>query len=182
VARFAVGLDTETTGLDVREDRIIEICLGLYDLDTQQRRAIWTRRVQPNRKIDPKALAVHGITAEMLVGAPTFSQIAPDVVKLLNAGVVLVAHNGLNFDFPLLAHELMRCGLEVPVRDIEDTISARWATSDGKLPKLGELAFACGVDYDPTKAHAAEYDVDVMMACYFKAMDQGFFKKPGGGA
>jgi DNA polymerase III subunit epsilon len=52
---------------------------------------------------------------------------------------------------------------------------ARWATLFGQLPNLGELCFACGVPYDPSLAHAPEYDIRVNMEAFFKACRWGFF-------
>ncbi|KCY89039.1 hypothetical protein J831_3542, partial [Acinetobacter baumannii 25691_8] len=38
------------------------------------------------------------------------------------------------------------------------------------------LCFALNIDYDPNAAHAADYDVDVMMQCFFAGLDRGFYK------
>jgi DNA polymerase-3 subunit epsilon len=51
-----------------------------------------------------------------------------------------------------------------------------WATPDGKKPNLEELCFACGVPYDKSQSHKADYDVDVMMQAYFKAKSWGFYQ------
>ena len=51
---------------------------------------------------------------------------------------------------------------------------SRWATPDGKWPKLGELCFACGVNYNADEAHAAEYDVNKMMECFKKTQELGY--------
>lgn len=48
----------------------------------------------------------------------------------------------------------------------------------GKVPNLGELCFACGVYYDREKAHAAEYDVAVMLESFFIAHKKGFIQLP----
>ena len=85
----------------------------------------------------------------------------------------------MGFDGPFIAAELNRIGVNVPdVHSFCTMENARWACPDGKLPRLGELCFAMGVDYDPAKAHAAEYDVQVMMDCYFKGLLRGFYQLP----
>jgi len=69
--------------------------------------------------------------------------------------------------------------MDIPHTEVFDTMTeGRWATPDGKLPKLQELCFALEVEYDTNKAHAAEYDVDVMMECLWKGIDCGFFTLP----
>jgi DNA polymerase-3 subunit epsilon len=67
----------------------------------------------------------------------------------------------------------------MPVRPVICTmLNAPWATFNGKNPRLEELCFACGVDYDPALAHAAAFDVDVMMQCYWRGLKFGFYQEP----
>lgn len=107
---------------------------------------------------------------------PTWETVAPIVCQILSRADLLIAHNGNEFDLPFIAKELKRVGLKMPEKPSIDTmLDGVWATSDGKKPKLGELAFACGIEYDPAKVHAASYKVDVMMRCFYKALDWGFF-------
>jgi DNA polymerase III subunit epsilon len=178
--KIAVGFDLETTGLDPAEGhRIIEIAASLYDLDTGTHLKSWVKRVNPQRPIDPKAQAVHGITFEAVQHEPVFEVLAPKLSQILKAADVVVAHNGIGFDKPFTKHELLRVGVEAPEYPMIDTmLDARWATCDGKLPKLGELCFALGVEYDPRQAHSAEYDVRVLMEAFFKARRKGFFLSP----
>jgi DNA polymerase-3 subunit epsilon len=170
------GLDLETTGLDQSAGhRIIEIAILLYNLESEQFLGKFVQRINPMRPIDPAAQAVHGITFDQLAAAPVWETVAPRVSQILSKIQYGIAHNGYGFDFPFLAAELMRVGVAVPVFEPIDTMTeSRWATPLGKNPNLRELCFACGVDYDPSKAHAAEYDVTQMMAAYFVARAQGF--------
>ena len=178
------GLDLETTGLDqAKGHRIIEIAMILYAFDPEtgahNLRGRYVQRINPERAIDPDALAVHGITYEDVAYSPKWCEIAPKIVKLLSAVDVIVAHNGHGFDLPFLAAELLRVGQPVPdTLSVDTMLQARWATPMGKVPNLGELCFACGVDYDSEKAHAAEYDVEVMLQCFFAAYKKGFIKLP----
>lgn len=174
-----IGLDTETTGLDQEKGhRIIEIALLTYDLDTHKLVDRWVQRIDPERAIDPGAQAVHGIGYSDLVGCPKWDDLAPEIAKRLGTAGLLVAHN-MGFDGPFIAAELVRVGIDVPnVHSLCTMENARWATPDGKSPRLGELCFALGVDYDPAKAHGADYDVQVMMDCFFKGLDRGFYELP----
>jgi len=168
------GIDIETTGLLTPDHRIIEIYIGLWRDDKK----IWhyEQRINPERAISVEAQRVHGISIHDLFGEPKWDEIASIVQGILKKADVCVAHNGQEFDMPFIAKELECVGLQMPERPILDTmLHAIWATSDGKKPKLSELAFACGVDYDPALAHAASYDVGIMMACLFKARQWGYF-------
>lgn len=171
-----LGLDLETTGLNQVEDRIIELCFGLYSNDQKPIKNI-TMRFNPCRSIDPKAQAVHHITSEELMGCPKFEEKAQILSQILAKADLVVIHNA-RFDAPFLANEFRRCGVNVPETMVYDTMEeSRWATFDGKVPTLGELCFATNVTYEPEKAHAADYDVDCMMKAFFALCNKGFMSE-----
>ncbi|UAB18190.1 3'-5' exonuclease [Acinetobacter baumannii] len=173
---YILGVDTETTGLEVDNgDKIIEIALIKYDLDGAKLEE-FVQRIDPERNIDPKAQAVHGISYSDLIGCPKFVDIAEEVASIVNHASLLVAHN-FAFDGPFIATELKRAGITPKKVSSFCTMEyGRWATFDGKYPKLADLCFSLGVEYDASAAHAASYDVDVMMQCFFKARERGFFQ------
>jgi DNA polymerase III epsilon subunit-like protein len=89
---------------------------------------------------------------------------------------LLVAHN-MAFDGMFIMSEFVRCGITVPETTLFCTMeNGRWACFDGKLPKLSELCFALGVDYNHDMAHAASYDTTVLAKCFFRGLKRGFFK------
>jgi len=102
-------VDVETTGLYPQSDRIVQIAVRQVDRfgNTQN---VWHSLVDPSR--DPGPTHIHGITTEMLTGAPRFTVIAPKVAELVT-GRVLVSHNA-SFDWGFLQAESSRCvvGLE----------------------------------------------------------------------
>ena len=168
-----IGLDLETTGLNVGTDRIIELCFGLYN-DSYELMKNITMRFNPRRPIDPKAQAVHHISNNDVLKCPFFEDKAAVLNAILNKAQLIVIHNA-RFDAPFLRFELENCGQVAPAIPVYDTMAeSRWATPDGKWPKLGELCFACGVDYNATEAHAAEYDVNKMMECFKKTQELGY--------
>lgn len=174
-----IGFDTETTGLDPVEHRFVEVYAGLYDLGTGKKLKEMEFRIDPQRPIMADAQRVHGISASDLIGKPLWADVAQEVLDFVNLGDFMVAHNGIGFDGPFLNSELKRVGLPSFTKPILDTmVDARWATCNGKLPNLGELCFACEVDYDPSKAHAAAFDVDVMTQCFLKGLEWNFYTIP----
>lgn len=174
-----MGLDVETTGLSQEKGaKIIEIALLTYDLDTRALEDTWIQRFDPEQPIDPGAQAVHGISYSDLAGCPKWHHVAAEIAERMAKADLLVAHN-MGFDGPFIAGELIRVGQKVPdVFSLCTMEGARWACADGKLPRLGELCFALGVEYDTAKAHGAEYDVEVMMDCFFKGLSRGFYSLP----
>lgn len=180
---LVTGLDLETTGLDMLEggklgDRIIEVCLQVYDLEERKLLLDFTRRVNPDgRKMNAKAQKVHNIAATDLIGKPLFKEIAPQIQAILQRSSAVVAHNGDSFDLPFLALEMDAAGYELPSKlaCFDTMCNGMWASYDHKPPRLEEVCWAMGVEYDPAKAHAAQYDVQVMMEAFFKALDRGLF-------
>ena len=178
--RLICGLDIETTGLSQPEGhRIIEMAMAFYDLDTLEKRGEFSTRINPKRDIDPKAQAVHNISLEDLVDAPVWRKVAEKISILLSRCEFVVAHNGIGFDIPFIWGEFLRVDVSPPMVKVIDTmLQARWATPDGAVPNLGALCFASDVEYNKELAHAATYDVNVMMECFFKYYPKGFFTLP----
>lgn len=174
---IATGVDIETTGLDVYSGhKIIEIALVSYEIETERKISEVSLRFNPRRNIDAKAQAVHRISLEMLADCPLFEDKAAVLAKAMAAADVWVAHNGRQFDIPFITKQMSDCGVALPVRPLVDTMDARWACENGKIPRLQELAVAMGFVYDEEKAHGALYDTDLMMQCFIKARkDYGFF-------
>ena len=171
------GVDIETTGLEPGDHRIVQIYIGLYRLDGTSHGS-FSHLINPERSISAEAERVHKISLKDVQHKPNWDVIGPKVMKLLsfNELVGIVWHNGDDFDGPFIDHELRRINLARAARPTLDTMKAgTWATPDGKRPTLQELSFACGVAYDPDKAHAADYDVKKMMECFFRARSWGFF-------
>lgn len=172
------AFDTETTGLDPADGhRIIEFGLSMVDVGTGNIVYRYEQRFNPGRAIDAKAQAVHGISIADLAGAPEFSACIPTLRKIAKLAPVWVAHNAA-FDAKFIAAEFGIAGQ--PQLDIQvlDTLDSRWATPNGKSPNLGELCFALGIPYDPTLAHAALYDTDVLAKCWIEGHKRGMYHYP----
>ena len=111
------GGHLKTTGV-YPSDRIVEIALVTISL-TGEILDIYDTLVQPGR--DVSASHIHGITASMVVAAPTFEEIAGDVAVRLH-GACMVAHN-LPFDYRMLRNEFERLNAELVVVSGVDTLA-----------------------------------------------------------
>lgn len=103
IALDAVALDTETTGLDARVARIIQIGAvrirgGRIESDDQ-----FVQLVDPGVPIPPVTTAVHGISDADVAGAPGFAAIADTLAAYLK-GAVLVGHT-VSYDRAMLEKE-----------------------------------------------------------------------------
>ncbi len=106
-----VFFDLETTGVNTVKDRIVQIALLkiMPNGEQEQKKTL----VNPQMDIPAEATEVHGITNEMVVGAPLFSQIAKSLAEQLH-GCDIAGYNSDNFDVPLLIEEFSRAGIEYP--------------------------------------------------------------------
>ncbi|MEV5433003.1 DEDDh family exonuclease [Streptomyces sp. NPDC052701] len=152
-------VDVETTGL-ARHDRIISA--AVYRLDARgEVEDHWYTTVNPQR--DPGPVWIHGLTSEMLQGAPLFTDIAEEFAARL-AGRVLVAHNAV-FDWQMIAREYARAEREAPVRQRLCTIAL---SKELGLPlpnhKLETLAAHFGVVQ--RRAHHALDDARVLAEAF----------------
>jgi DNA polymerase III subunit epsilon len=106
--RPLVVLDIEATGLDVEQDRIVEIGLVKCFPDPH-RRTILSERINPGIPIPAGATAIHGISDEEIADCPSFSDLAPVFDEFLN-GSDLAGFNLIRFDLKILSAEFARCG------------------------------------------------------------------------
>ena len=149
-----VIFDVETTGLSpAYGHRVCEIaCLRLLDGVEAGR---FESLVDPGRPISSGAYRVNRISAEMLVGAPAFEQVAETLLAQME-GAVLVAHNA-PFDLGFLAAELEFAQLFLPEGPVVDTLTlVRRAYS---FARNGLQAVASALEVQPGPAHRAMGDV-----------------------
>ena len=104
--RPLVFFDIESTGLDVSQDRIVEI--SFVKLFPDGHTDIKTRRINPEMHIPEASTAIHHITDEDVKKCPTFKQIAKSLAQQME-GCDIAGYNSLKFDIPLLGEEFERC-------------------------------------------------------------------------
>ncbi len=152
-------VDVETTGL-ARDDRIVSA--AVYRLDAQGNvEDHWYTLVNPER--DPGPVWIHGLTSDVLEGAPLFAEVATEFSQRLD-GRVLVAHNAM-FDWSMIAREYARAECTAPVRQRLCTIAL---AKELALPlpnlKLESLAAHFGVVQ--RRAHNALDDARVLAEAF----------------
>lgn len=130
LTRPLIVFDTETTGTDVKQDRIIEIGFQLWTSEGLQKE--YRTRINPGVPIPPASTVVHGITdADMKLcqnckqdegwhgdpggpdacqfrRVPTFAQLAPNL--LIGFGNCDYAGKNVRFDLRILSSEMARTG------------------------------------------------------------------------
>tara|TARA_Y100000589_G_scaffold80816_1_gene74702 strand:- start:64692 stop:65516 length:825 start_codon:yes stop_codon:yes gene_type:complete len=98
-------LDIEATGLDVVNDRIVEI--GIIKISTDGKKSEFHKRINPEKKIPLEISKIHGIYNKDIENEPTFKDIVPELEKFIEKSDI-VGYNSNKFDLPILAEELIR--------------------------------------------------------------------------
>ncbi len=105
----AAVIDSETTGLDPRTARIVELAAVRMTCGRVEPEASLAQRIDPGEPIPASATAIHGIDADALKDAPDFAHAWPRFADVLGARVV-IGHT-LGFDMAILARECERAGI-----------------------------------------------------------------------
>lgn len=106
----AVVIDTETTGLDPRKARILEVGAVRLAGGRVSPDQTFQSFVQPGEPIPAKVIAVHGIDAARVADAPAFAEIWPKLSEFIGGSNVLIGHT-LGFDLAVLKRECVRARL-----------------------------------------------------------------------
>ena len=160
-----IVFDTETTGLDASQDRVIEIG-GIEVEDGVATGRTLHHYVNPgDRRVHPEAEAIHGISDAFLADKPRFEAIA-DEVEAFFEGARLVAHNA-PFDVAFLNAELARLGRPpVPGVRVRDTLSMARQKFPNANNTLDGLCRRFGVDNSGREKHGALLDSELLAEVY----------------
>ncbi len=109
-----VFFDLETTGVNIANDRIVEISILKVFPNGNKESKTWL--VNPEIEIPDEVVAIHGISNEKVVTEPTFKELAEEVNSLI-AGCDLAGFNSNRFDIPLLAEEMLRAGIDFDMKN-----------------------------------------------------------------
>jgi DNA polymerase-3 subunit epsilon len=159
-----IVLDTETTGLDRRKDRIVEIAaIEIFDL--MPTGSSYHCFANPGIPVHPEALRVHGLTDEFLrTKAPLRKSIGAFLEFIGDAPLVI--HNA-PFDVGMINAELVRFDLARLTNPIVDTLEISKAQRPGKKHSLDVLARHFKVKKLAERVkHGAMIDVEILAEVY----------------
>ena len=168
MAKKFIILDTETTGLEVKQGhRIIEIGAVVLN-DRQKSEEHFHTYLNPSRLIDEEASKVHGIMNEDLQDKPYFEEVAEEFLEFVD-GSTLVIHNAA-FDIGFLNNELKLASSKYPmledICEIEDSLAIAKDKFPGQRNSLDALANRFDISgYDRT-FHGALLDANILADVY----------------
>ncbi len=170
--------DLETTGVNVANDRIVEI--SILKLNPDGTEEIKTKKINPEMPIPLESSLVHGIYDEDIKDAPTFAQVARSIAQFLDK-CDLGGYNSNKFDVPVLLEEFLRVNVDFDIegRKLVDVQNIFHQMEQRTLKAA--YKFYCGKDLE--NAHSAEADiratVDVLHSQIEKYENIEFVDKQG---
>ena len=158
-------LDTETTGLNFSNDRIIEI--GIVELiDNVLTQNYFHQYINPEMEISLSAQKVHGISNEFLIGKPTFNNVVKEFLEFIQNDEIII-HNA-EFDTNFINKELQNCGFNSIENTITDTIKIAKKEFPGQTVSLDSLCKKLNVVNSRQNYHGALLDATLLSKVYLK--------------
>ena len=145
--------DLETTGLDVSNDRIVEI--AIIKVNTDGTTEEYHKRVNPEMEISAESTSIHGISNEDIKDAPTFTDLADEIAAFIG-DADLAGYNSNKFDIPVLAEEFLRTkhSIDLSARKFVDVQNIFHKMEQRTL--VAAYKFYCNKDLE--NAHNAMFD------------------------
>ena len=166
-----IVLDTETTGLAVREGhRVVEIgCLELENqIPTSKKFHCY---LNPERKVSEKAFEIHGYSDEFLAIQKKFSDICDEFLDFIK-DKKLIIHNA-EFDLAHLNNELNLLNRKkIDTKNIIDTLELAKEKFPGSQISLDALCKRFRIDNSRRVKHTALIDCELLAKVYINLIDQ----------
>jgi DNA polymerase-3 subunit alpha (Gram-positive type) len=166
-----VVFDLETTGLNIKRDRIIEV--GAVKVSSGLVIDRFLTFVNPGMKIPQRVTELTGITDDMVKDAPGIGQVL-DEFNQFASGCVLVAHNA-TFDFGFMRQKAARIGKDFEYTVLDTLAMARLMYPDMPSHRLNSLAKKMGIPQ--FRHHRAESDAETASEIFRKML--GIFAREG---
>lgn len=159
------AIDIETTGLDPKLEKMIEV--GAVKVRNGQITDCFESLVQPGRKLSETITKLTGITDETLKGAPEPKEVIPKLLDFLGEDILL--GHSIMFDYSFLKRAAVNLGFAFEKKGIDTLKIAR-----AKLQNLESrrLDFLCNYYKIPHQAHRAMEDAKAASILYGKLAEE----------
>jgi DNA polymerase-3 subunit epsilon len=159
--------DLETTGLDVTNDRIIEIGILKMNPDGSQER--YEKRINPEIPISKESSEITGISDDDVKDCPTFAQLAQEIADFIG-DADLAGYNSNKFDIPVLAEEFLR------VESDFDMSARRFVDVQNIFHKMEQRTLAAAYQFycnqDLSNAHSAMADIEATQQVFIAQLEK----------
>ena len=156
-----VCIDLETTGLNPKADKIIEI--GAIRVENHVIVEEWETFVNPDRQLDERIIELTGIHDEQLISAPTIDQVLPRLLEVIGDRVLL--GHSVTFDYSFIKRAAVGQKLSFERNGIDTLKIARKYLPNLESRSLGYLCEYFGINHS---AHRALCDARATVELYRK--------------
>ena len=165
-----IFLDTETTGLSLKENhRIVEIaCIETKDLIPTKN--FFHKLINPGRDVPEDSVKIHGYTGEFLKDKDKFEKIADELINFIS-GKKIIIHNA-PFDLGFINHELKLIKKnEIKKDNVIDTLEIARGKYPGSSNSLDGLCKRFNIDLSRRVKHNAILDCELLREVYINLLD-----------
>lgn len=164
-----VCVDLETTGLNPKHEKIIEI--GAVKVTEGKIVDSFATFVNPGRKLDDRIVELTHITESDLENAPTIDQIIKQLIDFIG-DLPLIGHR-IIFDFSFLKQAAVNAGLVFEKEGADTLKISRECLSELPSKKLTDMCCHYGIELEAHRAlNDAMATVELM-----KCLERDFFEK-----
>lgn len=158
-----IVLDTETTGLDYKEDRIFEIaCIEMLDYESTGNEFHYY--LNPRKRLSKESILISGVKDEFLTDKPFFESIVDELLNFIKDDII-VAHNA-QFDINMINSELERIGRPPLKNKTIDTLTMAREVYPGGNNSLDSLNKKLKININRPE-HSAKKDTEILSLIYF---------------
>ena len=159
--------DLETTGINISQDRILEIAVIKVMLNGDMLRK--SNILNPTIPISKESTAIHGLSDDDVRDKPTFKDVAKDYAKFME-GADLSGFNILKFDVPILVEEFLRAGVDFDYSRKRIIDAQKIYHMMEKRNLATAYQFYCNKELE--NSHSAEADTQATMEVLFAQVEK----------
>lgn len=167
-----IVIDLETTGLNPKLDKIIEI--GAVKIRDGMEIARFESYVNPGRRLPERITELTGIRDEEVATAPTFGELMEDLLAFLGTEV-LIGHNIL-FDFSFLKRAMVNAGTPFERCGIDTLKISRIHDLNRRSHRLADLCAEYGIEIHNHRALSDALATDALYRRFCKEYEQAVEK------
>ena len=166
--------DLETRGVNIENAEIVEIAAQRINVRTGNIRKYKQLVKPPGGYLPKSSTRVHEITEDMVTDSPRIVEVLPEFSKFIQNSI-LIGHNVIEFDNPILEHNLQN-HLKTGLTNLSyDTLTTARRLYPRKSCSLEALADQFGIEHG--QLHRAGEDVEVTQKVFLKLIKEDFQKR-----
>lgn len=179
-----VIFDIETTGLNAYYEQIIEIAAVRVKAELNETNhqlefvqiGKFEKLIKNKKPLSKFTTQLTGLKDSDLKDAQDEKTVLEEFVNFIQKDDVLVAHNGIDFDFIWINTKLDKYKLKPLDNPMLDSLRLAYQLYQFKRYTLENLSLKLGYEYDKTLAHRANYDTELLAKCLMIMLSQVYAK------